>query len=403
MPLAALICANKSTRDNVSTLVGTLHFAGHSLLEYQARMAREAGADTILIMVGAVSPDLSRAVDRLTQDGIAVTLTRDIVAIGRELANKDALMLIGDGAVVALPYMRQVAGQPGPAVLTVPDDSPAANMERIDAQARWGGVARLPVPLLADTLDMLGDWDLESTLLRRIVQTGPARVEAPLEAVLDGEIALIDSQRAASVLADAVMTARLSEVVERGPADRFVLGPLAATIAPLLMRQQVPAQQIDIAGIALAAIGILTVQLQLSGIGLFLFLLALLAGRSALRLRRAAGRSDGGHWLPLIAPGIILVGIALIGRNSVNQAVMGWSGGLWLAALLALVEFSLMRDQDGRGQRGASGLSLYATLPSAVLLMLLAQWMGIVAWGMALATAWAIATVGALLLLPRRT
>ena len=82
---------------------------------------------------------------------------------------------------------------------------------------------------------------------------------------------------------------------------------------------------------------------------------------------------------------------------------MGWSGGLWLAALLALVEFSLMRDQDGRGQRGASGLSLYATLPSAVLLMLLAQWMGIVAWGMALATAWAIATVGALLLLPRRT
>jgi hypothetical protein len=48
--------------------------------------------------------------------------------------------------------------------------------ERIDAESRWGGVALIDSQLLGSTAAMLGDWDLQSTLLRRTLQEGAIRV-----------------------------------------------------------------------------------------------------------------------------------------------------------------------------------------------------------------------------------
>ena len=48
--------------------------------------------------------------------------------------------------------------------------------ERIDAQSRWAGVALVDAHLLGSTAAMLGDWDLQSTLLRRALQEGALRL-----------------------------------------------------------------------------------------------------------------------------------------------------------------------------------------------------------------------------------
>ncbi len=58
------------------------------------------------------------------------------------------------------------------AVLTVPDDEAHEAFERIDGNNRWAGVAKVEAHTLGSTAAMLGDWDLQSTLLRRAIQAG---------------------------------------------------------------------------------------------------------------------------------------------------------------------------------------------------------------------------------------
>src|SRR6185437_3337185 len=59
-----------------------------------------------------------------------------------------------------------------PAIVTVPDDEEHQQFERIDAASRWSGVALADAQTLGATAAMLGDWDLQSTLLRRMLQWG---------------------------------------------------------------------------------------------------------------------------------------------------------------------------------------------------------------------------------------
>ena len=60
----------------------------------------------------------------------------------------------------------------------MPDDEQHQAYERIDAGSRWAGVAMADARLLGSTAAMLGDWDLQSTLLRRAIQEGAPRIPA---------------------------------------------------------------------------------------------------------------------------------------------------------------------------------------------------------------------------------
>jgi hypothetical protein len=63
-----------------------------------------------------------------------------------------------------------------PVIVTVPDDEPHERFERIDAVSRWSGVALVDSQMIGATAAMLGDWDLQSTLLRRALQSGARTV-----------------------------------------------------------------------------------------------------------------------------------------------------------------------------------------------------------------------------------
>ena len=86
------------------------------------------------------------------------------------------ILLIGDGVAPPINLVTEIAGEPEPAVSTVPDDEQHQAFERIDGGSRWGGVALVDARLLGSTAAMLGDWDLQSTLLRRTIQEGARRI-----------------------------------------------------------------------------------------------------------------------------------------------------------------------------------------------------------------------------------
>ena len=76
-------------------------------------------------------------------------------------------------------------------VAVVPDTEAYQDHERIDDTSRWAGAALVEAHTLGSTAAMLGDWDLQSTLLRRTVQSG-ARMVAADDVLHLGEISEID-------------------------------------------------------------------------------------------------------------------------------------------------------------------------------------------------------------------
>jgi hypothetical protein len=97
---------------------------------------------------------------------------------------------MADGLAPSVDLVVSLAEEPEPAVAVVPDDEQHEGFERIDANSRWAGVAVVDAHLLGSTAAMLGDWDLQSTLLRRTIQAGARRVAASDSG---GEPLLVDS------------------------------------------------------------------------------------------------------------------------------------------------------------------------------------------------------------------
>jgi hypothetical protein len=118
---------------------------------------------------------LQDAFERLRFDGIGVFPVSDVhEAVSRFEAGTMILML-GDGIAPTAGLVTTIAEEAEPALATVPDDDAHAAFERIDSETRWAGVALVDAKTLGSTAAILGDWDLQSTLLRRTLQDGARR------------------------------------------------------------------------------------------------------------------------------------------------------------------------------------------------------------------------------------
>jgi hypothetical protein len=174
MALGALISAYQE--DDSGGLRAMLPLAGRTLLEYQARCVAAAGAAPVVVLVDRLPQGFREACERLRLDGIGVFPVSDINEAVSRFEAGSMILVVGDGVVPPAELVAQLAEEMAPAVATVPDDEAHAAFERIDAQARWAGVAAVDARLLGSTAAMLGDWDLQSTLLRRTIQEGAIRV-----------------------------------------------------------------------------------------------------------------------------------------------------------------------------------------------------------------------------------
>jgi hypothetical protein len=182
MALGALIGAYQE--DESGGLRALLPLAGQTLIEYQARCLAALGVAPLLVLVERVPVALNDAFERLRGEGIAVVAVSDGAEAASRFEAGTEVILLADGVapdmtdVGRLGNREGAGGDDGPIVLTVPDDDDHLGFERIDASHRWAGLARLPAGLVGATAAMVGDWDLQSTLLRRAVQSGARLVPA---------------------------------------------------------------------------------------------------------------------------------------------------------------------------------------------------------------------------------
>ncbi len=179
MGLGALIGAYQE--DDRGELRALLPLAGRTLVEYQARCADAAGASPIVVLVERVPVALQDAFARLRQEGVTVILVSD----GNEAASRfeagTLILELADGIAPDVGDIARLVEIGEPVIATLPDDEEHAAYERIDSANRWGGIALVNAATLGSTAAMLGDWDLQSTLLRRSVQAGArlVRLDGP--------------------------------------------------------------------------------------------------------------------------------------------------------------------------------------------------------------------------------
>ncbi|MCP1471444.1 hypothetical protein J3E64_003151 [Sphingobium sp. OAS761] len=384
MGFSVILSASRATGDSSGGLRAGLHFAGQTLVEYQARQAVRAGADHVLIAVGVITPVLSQAVDRLGADGIPVALVRDMVSMVRDVPRDRDALLIADGAIVAQAHVDAFGQMQGDALLITDDSRASAPLERIDSGQRWAGLVRVSPALLFDTLDMIGDWDLALTLVRAAVQKGARRVTVPQDDLLEGRVALVDSQQQADLVAQAVISAGTKSGHARGGVEHLLLAPLARRIAPILMRAQVPALQVRVAAIAVGAIALVPVELHWTLSGFSLLLLALLLSEAADRLDELALRSPMMNWVALVPPLMALIGLVLVGGTPL---------AVDLALMLAILVVA------NRWRRTGAARAWMILTPGTVLLLLtgaaMAGWLDA---GFRVAVLVAIASFGAIIL-----
>jgi hypothetical protein len=174
MALGALIGAYQE--DDQGGLRALLPLAGRTLLEYQVRCAAAAGAAPIILIVERMPQALQDAVEMFRGDGIGVFPVNDLSEAVSRFEAGSPILLIGDGIAPPASLVAQLADEGENAVAAVPDNAENAAFERIDNHWRWSGVAVVDAHLLGSTAAMVGDWDIQSTLLRRAIQEGALKV-----------------------------------------------------------------------------------------------------------------------------------------------------------------------------------------------------------------------------------
>lgn len=232
MALGALIGAYQE--DDSGGLRALLPLAGRTLLEYQVRCASAAGAAPIVMVVERVPQALQDAFERLRLDGINVFPVSDANEAASRFEAGSMILLIGDGLAPTAQLVAQLAEDSEPVVATVADDEQHAMFERIDAEARWAGVALVDAHLLGSTAAMLGDWDLQSTLLRRTIQDGARRLAIPHAA---GEPILAENEGDLDHFQQALIAG--SRGVRVDWASRYLLPPVEELATTQLLETRV--------------------------------------------------------------------------------------------------------------------------------------------------------------------
>ena len=334
------------------------------------------------MVVDQIPIALNQALERLQQEGISATAVTDSNDAANRFGAGDRVLLIGDGIAPPPELLVSLIEEEDPAIVTVPDDEEHRQFERIDAVSRWSGVALAEAQTLGATAAMLGDWDLQSTLLRRMLQSG-ARI-LPLQAGAAEPVL-------AATEADLLGLERQLIVASRGTrkdwASRYLL-PLVEEWAtePLLKSTVAPQRLIEAALLLTVGAAVALFEGWLwPGLALLLVStpLDLIARRvAALRLRPLPARSrverllwpsagiallalgwwlarNGGGWGAFYTA---LACSAFAEAARIERVVPEIPGDIWLFsrrnAVFAMVPFALFSEWTA----GIVFLSLYAAI-----------------------------------------
>ncbi|OQW48706.1 MAG: hypothetical protein A4S16_06120 [Proteobacteria bacterium SG_bin6] len=330
--LAGLLFAIADADDSPETLVATLPFGGHSLIEFQARLLAGAGAGQIVVVVERLTPELLGAVNRMARHGIAIDAVRGASEAVAKLHPLAELLVMADGLVTTAETIAPLAAAQGDALLVTSDADALPGLERVGRDAIWAGMARVSVRRLADVARLPADYDFQSTLLRVAAQARPELITLPGGAArashgIEASAAPLQARN------QAVVGAELGGRVTW--ADRLVIAPLARALLPLVLPRAVMSATVAGASAVLTLIGLALLAMGWASAGVALVALAHIgwALGGALAWLRDELRLAGAVRLgAVIASG---AGAVLLGLN-LWRADATASGPIAAAALIGL-------------------------------------------------------------------
>lgn len=331
MALGALIASY--LEDDSGSLRALIPIAGRTLLDYQVRCAAAAGAAPIVIVADRIPIALKVVLQGLQQEGLPIVTVADAAEASSRFEAGELILLIADGLAPSPELLSWVAEDQEPVIATVPDDEAHERFERIDAVSRWSGVALVDAQMLGATAAMLGDWDLQSTLLRRALQSGARTVPISPGA---GEPLLAERASDLAELERHLFVA--SRGSRRDWASRYVLPLVEEFATEKLVETRVRPEMLVQAALLLSLASILAFGAGWLWIGLVLLVLTTplpsIASRlAALRLTPMAGRSLSKR---LLRPAAGVALMALGWWQSEHGA--GWGALLTAGAVAAFAE-----------------------------------------------------------------
>lgn len=232
MALIALVGASETLPDGGLRALVTV--AGETLIERQAARLADVGVTHIAVVVAAVPADLIATCDRIQRRGIRVTPVRaaaDLVAI---VESDDRIILVADGLRASGTHYAAIAKPGSPAILVTGDTVLTQAFERIDATRRWGGLAAISPPMVAELAAMPGEWDMMLTLLRLAVQAGSRRLYCEPALFEQGEIAVVVDRPTAALIEQSSL--QQVEYGGMGLGRSAIMMPIVRLAGPLLVR-----------------------------------------------------------------------------------------------------------------------------------------------------------------------
>jgi len=334
MRLVALLSARMQSASAYTP--DELRIGVHLPVEHQARQAILAGAGQLLLRTDTPTAELARLTDRLSREtGIPVMLVGDGPELARRIEKDDRILLLAAQTVIPQQTLEELAAASPPALLVTPTEPATEHLERIDGRHVWAGGALVPGEMVLLTVDMLGEWDLELTLLRRAVQHNARRIELSPDMTTSGQLVRIetrgDAERAMAVLSQG----GFGDTAGRDMLT-IALAPVARHLVGLMARLQVNPDQLGWASGLLAILGVAAASAGWPRIALPLSLLA----EATLGLQRGSAqvilRPAAPFWLQLLTRGATLAVLAVVGGRLAEGSALGLAGvGLPLALIAA--------------------------------------------------------------------
>lgn len=364
MVLVALLSARTAARDGVYAIPPALliDFGGQSLIEYQMRLCAGAGVEKILIQIDAPTPELATITDHIADEyGCSVSLIQGMSGLARALAPQDNVLLLPEGVVIVQEALDALATHQGEAMLSLPSIPATAAFERIDAQQMWAGGLRVNGQRVLTTLDMLGEWDLALTLLRRAVQDGAPRILLSPELVADARIALVHDQSSADVALAALTERSFLEATQEhsGGIARF-MAPLSRGLVRELVRRQINPAQILLGALVLSVGALICAVMGWMLPSLLIMLPALGVAKVGEQCAQVTLRATGRRWQTMLVQAAGLLLLAILGLRLSNGNILATVGAWIPLVFIALLSFwrdriALLEDWYAQAEPGVAG------------------------------------------------
>jgi len=230
--LIALVGSSETLSDGGLRALVTV--AGETLLERQAARLADVGVTHLAVAVAAVPAELLTTCDRIRRRGMKVTPVREAADLVALVEPDDRIILVADGLRASGTHYAAIAKPGSPAILVTGDTMLTQGFERIDATRRWGGLAAISQPMVAELAAMPGEWDMMLTLLRMAVQSGARRLYCEPALFEQGEIAIVVDRPTAALIEQSSL--QQVEYGGMGLGRSAIMMPLVRLAGPLLVK-----------------------------------------------------------------------------------------------------------------------------------------------------------------------